>query len=126
MRWKKNAFSYLSWVIYAVAVEVGMVCLADAICDAKGVKIYFGTIACVLYMVLAGIGVFLVHRALERRERPLATKNVVEAALTVMLLAAGLVLRIQAISTATESAAYYELASVTSGQEIPQIVHGAV
>lgn len=59
MRWKKNAFSYLSWVIYAVAVEVGMVCLADAICDAKGVKIYFGTIACVLYMVLAGIGVFL-------------------------------------------------------------------
>lgn len=43
-----------------------------------------------------------------------------------MLLAAGLVLRIQAISTATESAAYYELASVTSGQEIPQIVHGAV
>lgn len=126
MRWKKNAFSYLSWVIYAVAVEVGMVCLADAICDAKGVKIYFGTIACVLYMVLAGIGVFLVHRALERRERPLATKNVVEAALTAMLLAAGLVLRIQAISTATESAAYYELASVTSGQEIPQIVHGAV
>ena len=126
MRWKKNAFSYLSWVIYAVAVEVGMVCLADAICDAKGVKIYFGTIACVLYMVLAGIGVFLVHRALERRGRPLATKNVVEAALTVMLLAAGLVLRIQAISTATESAAYYELASVTSGQEIPQIVHGAV
>lgn len=126
MRWKKNAFSYLSWVIYAVAVEVGMVCLADAICDAKGVKIYFGTIACVFYMVLAGIGVFLVHRALERRERPLATKNVVEAALTVMLLAAGLVLRIQAISTATESAAYYELASVTSGQEIPQIVHGAV
>lgn len=126
MRWKKNAFSYLSWVIYAVAVEVGMVCLADAICDAKGVKIYFGTIACVLYMVLAGIGVFFVHRALERRERPLATKNVVEAALTVMLLAAGLVLRIQAISTATESAAYYELASVTSGQEIPQIVHGAV
>lgn len=126
MRWKKNAFSYLSWVIYAVAVEVGMVCLADAICDAKGVKIYFGTIACVLYMVLAGIGVFLVHRALERRERPLATKNVVEAALTVMLLVAGLVLRIQAIGTATESAAYYELASVTSGQEIPQIVHGAV
>lgn len=126
MRWKKNAFSYLSWVIYAVAVEVGMVCLADAICDAKGVKIYFGTIACVLYMVLAGIGVFFVHRSLERRERPLATKNVVEAALTVMLLAAGLVLRIQAISTATESAAYYELASVTSGQEIPQIVHGAV
>lgn len=126
MRWKKNAFSYLSWVIYAVAVEVGMVCLADAICDAKGVKIYFGTIACVLYMVLAGIGVFCVHHALERRERPLATKNVVEAALTVMLLAAGLVLRIQAISTATESAAYYELASVTSGQEIPQIVHGAV
>lgn len=126
MRWKKNAFSYLSWVIYAVAVEVGMVCLADAICDAKGVKIYFGTIACVLYMMLAGIGVFLVHRALERRERTLATKNVVEAALTVMLLAAGLVLRIQAIGTATESAAYYELASVTSGQEVPQIVHGAV
>ena len=126
MRWKKNAFSYLSWVIYAVAVEVGMVCLADAICDAKGVKIYFGTIACVLYMMLAGIGVFLVHRWLERRERPLAAANVVEAALTVMLLAAGLVLRIQAIGTATESAAYYELASVTSGQEIPQIVHGAV
>ena len=126
MRWKKNVFSYLSWVIYAVAVEVGMVCLADAVCDAKGVKIYVGTIACVLYMMLAGVGVFLVHRCLERRERPLAVANIVEAALTVMLLAAGLVLRIQAIGTATESAAYYELASVTSGQEIPQIVHGAV
>lgn len=130
MRWKKNAFSYLSWVIYAVAVEVGMVCLADAICDARGVEIYFGTIACVIYMILAGIGVFLIHRCLDRRSAAqpwrLTTVYVVEAALTVMLLAAGLVLRIRAISTATESAAYYELASVTSGQEIPQIVHGAV
>lgn len=130
MRWKKNAFSYLSWVIYAVAVEVGMVCLADAICDARGVEIYFGTIACVIYMILAGIGVFLVHHCLSRRSAvqpgKLTTVYVMEAALTVMLLAAGLVLRIQAIGTATESAAYYELASVTSGQEIPQIVHGAV
>lgn len=130
MRWKKNAFSYLSWVIYAVAVEVGLVCLADAICDARGVEIYFGTIACVIYMILAGIAVFLVHRCLDRRNMAqpgkLTTVYVMEAALTVMLLAAGLVLRIQAIGTATESAAYYELASVTSGQEIPQIVHGAV
>lgn len=130
MRWKKTIVSYLTWIIYAVAAEVGLVCLADAACDARGIPIWYGTAACVVYMLLAGVCVLLMHRQLSRgstlRREEQRTSEILRAAAAVLLFAGGLFLRIRNIPMATESAAYFEVASVSSGMELPQLVHGAV
>ncbi len=130
MRRKKTIVSYLTWIIYAVAAEVGLVCLADAACDARGIPIWYGTAACVAYMLLAGGCVFLIHRRLSRgsalRQEGQRTAEILRAAAATVLFAGGLFLRIRNIPMATESAAYFEVASVSSGTELPQLVHGAV
>lgn len=130
MGWKKNAFSYLLWVLYAVAAEVGLVCLADAACDFIGVNIYIGTIACALYIVAAGAGVFLVHRFAPKYSvtdgKNHSVRTMIEAVVTVLLLITGLVLRVRGISDAGEGIVYYELAAVVSKEEIPWSAHGAV
>lgn len=130
MSWKKNVFSYLLWVFYAVAAEVVLVCLVDALCDSIGVEIYIGTIACALYIVLAGAGVYLIHRFVSKYsgtdEKNHSGRAVIEAAVTVALLAAGLVLRAQGAGGAGEENAYYELAAMVSEEPIPPFAHGAV
>ena len=130
MSWKKNVFSYLLWVFYAVAAEVGLVCLADAVCDSMGVEIYIGTITCALYILAAGAGVFLIHRFApkysETDGKRHSMRRLVEAAVTLILLTIGFVLRIRGVSDAGEGSAYYELAAVVSEEEIPQVTHGAV
>lgn len=130
MSWKKNVFSYLLWVFYAVAAEVVLVCLVDALCDSIGVEIYIGTIACALYIVLAGAGVYLIHRFTSKYsgadEKNHSGRAVIEAAVTVALLATGLVLRAQGAGGAGEENAYYELAAMVSEEAIPQFAHGAV
>lgn len=130
MSWKKNVFSYLLWVLYAVAAEVGLVCLADAVCDSMGVDIYRGTIACALYIVAAGAGVFLIHRFAPKYsgtdDKNHSVRTVIEAAVTVLLLAIGLMLRAQGVNGAGEGSGYYELAAMVSEEEIPQLAHGAV
>lgn len=130
MSWKKNVFSYLLWVLYAVAAEVGLVCLADAVCDSLGAEIYIGTIACALYIVLAGAGVFLIHRfapkytGTEGKNHSLWT--VISAATAVILLAIGFVLRVQGAGDAEGTSVYYELAAVGPERELSEGVHGAV
>lgn len=130
MSWKKNIFSYLLWIFYAVAAEVVLVCLVDALCDSIGVEIYIGTIACALYIVLAGTGLYLIHRFMSKYsgadEKNHSGRAVIEAAVTVVLLATGLVLRAQRAGGAGEENAYYELAAMVSEETIPQSAHGAV
>lgn len=130
MSWKKNVFSYLLWVFYAVAAEVGLVCLADAVCDSMEMKIYTGTIACALYIMAAGLGVYLIHRFGPKYSgadgKKHSRRTVIEAAVTVILLALGLVLRAQRVGGVGEENAYYELAVMASKEEIPQFAHGAV
>ncbi len=130
MSWKKNVFSYLLWVLYAVTAEVGLVCLVDAVCDSAGVEIYIGTIASALYIIAAGLGVYLVHRLVskysgkDRKNRSL--RIVAEAVAMILLLVTGLVLRIRGLGDAVEGNAYYELAAMISEEDIPWFAHGAI
>lgn len=130
MSWKKNVFSYLLWVFYAVAAEVVLVCLVDALCDSMGVEIYIGTIACALYIILACAGVYLIHRFVSKYtgadEKNHFGRTVIKAVVTMTLLAIGLVLRAQRADGAVEDNAYYELAAMVSEETIPQFTHGAV
>lgn len=130
MSWKKNVFSYLLWVFYAVSAEVGLVCLADAVCDSMEMEIYRGTIACALYIIVAGLGVYLIHRFGPKYSgadgKKHSMRTVIEAAVTVILLTTGFVLRIQEIGNAVEGDMYYELAVMVSEEEVPRFTHGAV
>lgn len=128
MSWKKNVFSYLLWVLYAVMAEVGLVCLADAICDLAGVEIYIGTVSSALYIILAGAGVYLVHRAVSGRpEKALEKRSVriVPEAAAVLFLIAGLVLRAWRAGGVLEEGVYYDLAAMASEEELPRLAHGA-
>ncbi len=130
MSWKKNVFSYLLWILYAVAVELGLVCLADAFCDSMGWEIRIGTIACALYVVAAGMIVFLVHRFAPKYDgnggKSHTARIMLEAAAVVTLLALGLVFRIRSAGTEIKGMPYYEAAALVSGGSVPQIAHGAV
>lgn len=130
MSWKKNGFSYLLWVFYAVAAEVGLVYLADAVCDSMGLEIYIGTISGALYIIVAGLGVYLVHRFAPKysvtEEKKHSLRNAVEVAATVLLLVIGVVLRVQRAGGPVEENRYYELAAMVSEEEIPRFAHGAV
>lgn len=130
MSWKKNVLSYLLWVFYAVTAEVGLVCLADAVCDSMGIEIYKGTIACALYIIVAGVGVYLIHRFVPKYSGADGKKHsmraVIEATVTVILLATGFALRIREIGDAAEGNMYYELAVMVFEEEIPQFAHSAV
>jgi len=129
MSWKKNVFSYLLWVLYAVAAEVGLVCLADAVCDSLGVDIYIGTIACAIYIVLAGAGVFLIHRFApkysEAGEKDHSLRTLIFGGVSVILLAIGFALRAQGAGCVEEASMYYELAAVGPGRELLEGIHGA-
>ncbi|MDE5587837.1 MAG: hypothetical protein K2J60_01660 [Acetatifactor sp.] len=130
MSWKKNVLSYLLWVFYAVTAEVGLVCLADAVCDSMEMEIYIGTIACALYIIVAGVGVYLIHRFLPKYSgadgRKHSLRTVIETTVTVILLATGFALRIREIGAAVEGNVYYELAVMVFEEEIPQFAHSAV
>lgn len=129
MSWKKNVFSYLLWVLYAVAAEVGLVCLADAVCDSLGVEIYMGTVVCAVYIVLAGAGVFLIHRFAPKYSEAGGNKHSLRTLIfggtAVTLLAAGFVLRALGAGSVEGTSMYYELAAVGPGRELLEGVHGA-
>lgn len=130
MSWKKNIFSYLLWVLYAVAAEVGLVCLADAACDSRGLELYIGTLACALYIIAAGLGVYLVHRFApkysETAEKKHSAGTLIETVVTVLLLGIGFFLRVQMVGGPVEENTYFELAAMVSEEEIPRSAHGAV
>lgn len=129
MSWKKNWFSYLVWFIYAVAVGFGLVCLNKVICDSFEIQTYYGIGPGILLVILIGLGVFLIHRYVQKhpeaKREEHTVKTVVEASVAVILLAVGLILRVRGIEGAVEKAGYYEMASVTAGHSIPTLVHGA-
>lgn len=130
MVWKKNVFSYPLWILYAIAADLGLVCLADAICDSMGAEIHIGTYVSAIYVVAAGVMVFLLHRFAPKYAygdgRNHAVRTTVETAAAVTLLAIGLVLRARVIGPEVSGTAYYDAAALVPGEGIPQIAHGAV
>ena len=129
MTWKKNLFSYFVWFVYALAVGLGMACVGSVVCDYADIPFYVGIALGIAWVFLVGGAVFLLHRRRAsggRTQRESAMGTVAEAAIVVIVLAAGLVLRVYGIDGAGEKAAYFQAASVMSGQEIPQVVQGSV
>lgn len=126
MSWKKNVISYVLWLVYTLFTGVVIISLAS---DVTGGTVNTAIVAAGI-LGAAAILVLLLHFFDLKLSSVLLEKqgiwNAVQAAVAVVLLAVGIVLRVQAISGAAEESVYFELAAVLPNQKVPQIVHGAV
>ena len=134
MSWKKNIFSYILWIVYSAATCVGILGLSAFVCVTAGYPAEYGFGVAGAYLLLIGL-LFLAGRMIflkkgkaeivsDRRQ----LKRVLEGLIPVLLLAAGLWLRIaqlMSISEASAGAAYLEAAYIKTGAGVPVVVHGA-
>lgn len=129
MSWKKNAFSYLTWIVYTLITGTALVSLGSTFCVEAGFAAWWGILASALFMGIAGGITFLLYKGAGARqafaERNRAALLAVEFILVAGFLALGCFLRVQNIGEAEEASVYFEMAEVVSGQGIPQMVHGA-
>ncbi len=129
MSWKKNAFSYLTWIVYTLITGTALVSLGSTFCVEAGFAAWWGILASVLYMGIAGGITFLLYKGggacLIFAKRNRAVFLVLESILVAGFFALGCFLRVQNIGEAETASVYYEMAEVVSGQGIPQMVHGA-
>ena len=126
MSWKKNVISYVLWLVYTLFTGVVIIGLAS---DITGGTVNTAIVAAGI-LGAAAILVLLLHFFDLKLSSVLLEKqgiwNAVQAAVAVVLLAVGIVLRVQAVPGAAEDSVYFQLAAVQPNQEVPQIVHGAV
>lgn len=139
MSWKKSTLSYLMWMIYTLITGTALVSLGSTLCVDAGIAAWWGIPAAALYVGVVGGIVFLLQKTAVSRLK-FAEKNRIlllatEFVLVSGLLILGMVLRIsgmggmQGNSVYEEvqgSPAYFELAQVAVGRQVPQVVHGAV
>lgn len=129
MSWGKNAFSYLLWFVYSLASAVVFICAVTYLCTEAGHDASMGLLLGGGLLAVAGLLVFLIWklipgRGVKKEERmPLL---VCESLAVVILLVEGILLRGWQMSVQTMDSAYFQAAMVAEGQELPQIVHGAV
>lgn len=126
MKWKKNILSHIIWFVYVLlvcAALLGQVETLGVLLEGIEVQAAIGALAA------AGTVALLFHLFARKdripKEGGANTCMLAEAALAVLFLILGLVLRIRLLPDAGEQAMYFESAKVAEGQTIPQIVHGA-
>lgn len=129
MSWKKNAFSYVIWLIYALFSVVVLFKQVELVNSHIGGSVYVEIAVVIGALSVAKVAVLLLHlfagkNGHAKKER-VSVHILLEAVLVVLLLFAGLALRIRLLPEAGEQAMYFETARVADGQEIPRIVHGA-
>lgn len=128
MSWKRNGFSYVTWFLYLLVAGTGLFCLISAAGSAAGLPFWAETGIFGACFPVAGLLVFLIHRfapkyqITQRRMRQTAAESLI----VVLLVAAGLFLRILEIGRVAGDSLYFDLASLDSAKQIPQFAHGAV
>lgn len=131
MNLKKNVFSHLMWFVYSAAVCVGVLWILVVFGSRVGYTKIEGFAFGAVWLLVCGWIVFIRKQHTEEdaehepRRHPVP-KIVKEILLAVLLLAVGLFVRVQGLTSNVEGTSYYELAKVAEGQTIPSVVHGAV
>lgn len=130
MSWKKNVFSNLMWAAYTLLTGVGLVELSGAAVQVFRGPSYMGPVVALVLAVVAAGCVFVAHRLTSGREASRQKKGgrqlLLEIAFVIFFLIVGLMFRMDGISGVRSGGAYYDAAMVAAGQNIPQMVHGAV
>ncbi len=129
MSWKKNAFSHLLWLVYTVLTGFAMVGVGSAFCADHNYPSYFGAAFAVILAAFLGGAAFLLRFLAGRLRAFFEPRKGVgmaaETTLAVVLLVAGLILRIAGLQDAEENSVYYDLAEVRLGQNLPPMPHVA-
>lgn len=132
MSWKKNVCSYLLWLIYAIAVSVGVIGIFGAGFGSLEFPEEYCFPVAGVYSLVAGLLVLFLHKQAVKRKCSESETGmvwlIVEGILLVALLAVGIALRagqMQYVSGTEADMVYFEAAKVAEGNGIPQVVHGA-
>ncbi|MCM1569840.1 MAG: hypothetical protein NC081_10395 [Roseburia sp.] len=129
MSWKKNIFSYLMWFLYSVAVGSGLFGMVAFIGSRAGQPLYQAGLLSVGILLLSGFCVFWLNRLSVKllKERTIKAHYILRAEIAgvILLLAAGIWLRIGHSMPAVDGSGYFEPACVSANQVLPQVVHGA-
>ncbi|MBO5337831.1 MAG: hypothetical protein J6A94_11970 [Lachnospiraceae bacterium] len=133
MNWKKNAFSYILWLVYTVAVAVCVLGVAVSVCYTLKFPLEYGLAIAPAYLLVIGLLVLGTRKLWKKlawydRMSDSVVCGVVEALAVVGLLALGIYLRVDKLMTITDSVegmVYFDAAHVAADYNIPQVVHGA-
>lgn len=128
MSWKRNGFSYVTWFLYLLVAGTGLFCLVSAAGSAAGLPFWAETGIFGACFPVAGLLVFLIHRFAPKYQisQRKIRHTAAESLIVVLLVAAGLFLRILKIGGIAGDSLYFDLASLDSAKQIPQFTHGAV
>lgn len=123
-------FSGLLWFVYTIMTGIALVGTGNVFCGNIHLPSYCGAVfAVVLAAALGGVA-FLLHHfapkltayAQKRKKTCLAA----EVAVVVILSVLGIWFRTEGLQNAEETSAYYEMAEVAMGWNMPETSHGAV
>ncbi len=135
MNLKKGVLSVVLWFIYAIIVGTGMVGTAMTVILPPGGSHLIGLVIAGVWLAVTGLVVFLLHRLFEKKtgietDNVRQAKLIAEGLLVVILIAAGIALRVREILsydlTVTGGNVWFDAAKITETTRIPQVVHGAV
>lgn len=127
MVWKKNAISYIIWLVYAVMAGSGFLWILERCLYRNGIDTNLIYVISIVTLVAEGVLVLVLYR-LSAKRKPVETGVtlwlIAECILAIGLLAAGVLLRIHDLPGAESSSVYLDMARVAEGQSIPLLVHG--
>lgn len=133
MDWKKNAFSYILWLAYTVAVSIGATGIIESICEMAGFSREYGifiTMGClvVAYGIVFGLRSFWTKSDMTARLDNHMAIRVAEWIYVVVIMGVGLMARLTKLSAAVETVdgyVYYELAMYGQDNGVLCMTHGA-
>lgn len=121
---------YLIWLVYTITTGSLAVGVTSLLCIRGGLGAYWGIFFAAAYALLVAGGIALLCRIISgitlfvNKNRSLFV--VLEAILAVTFIVIGVLFRIEGVEKASGGEIYYDMAKTATGQEIPQVVHGAV
>lgn len=127
MAFEKRMFSYIVWGLHSILACIGFAVILLKTLDATPLTNPYGQIGIVCLSFVLTAGVFLLVRKIANScggEGNGVRKAVAEAVAAVLLLAAGVTLRVLFLDKGMEEAAYFDMAQV-NGEGIPSLSYGA-
>ena len=135
MNCKKNVISVILWFLSAIMAGTGAAMVVMPQFASSDNSRWIGLVITSVWLAVTGLVAFLLTRILQNKKADKGEENrqalpIVEAVCVVLLLAAGIALRVQEIRLLDLDAAvenvWFTATMVTSDTQIPLVVHGAV
>ena len=127
MAFEKRMFSYIVWGLHGILACIGFAVILLKTLDATPLTNPYGQIGIVCLSFVLTACVFLLVRRIANRcggKGNSVRKAVAEAVVAVLVLAAGVTLRVLFLDKGMEEAAYFDMAQV-NGEAIPPLSYGA-